>query len=107
MTATARFSLLLWGLSLLFTASSYGDDESLPDTLQFKDTFKLEYPAAPFFSPDGRTVFYQRRSMDIMQDRTHTTLWQIDLKSGQHEPMLADRASISQATLSPDGTMLA
>lgn len=94
-------------LTLLAGTRSSAKENPLPDTLQFKDTFNLEYASSPFFSPDGRTLFYQRNSMDIMQDRTHTTLWQIDLGNDSHRPVLAGPDDVSQATLSPDGTMLA
>lgn len=81
--------------------------DALADTLQYQDVFNLEYAASPFFSHQGDTVYYVRRSMDIMNDRTTSALWQIDLKDQRHRPMLADGGNIQQPTLSPDGTRLA
>nr|WP_245680448.1 S9 family peptidase [Alteromonas confluentis] len=81
--------------------------EALPDTLQYEDTFNLEYAASPFFSHDGNSVFYERRSMDIMKDRTHSTLWQVSVDGKRHRPVLANNANVRAATLSPDGNMLA
>lgn len=89
--------------ALTFTAHA----AQLPDTLQYKDTFNLEYAASPFFSKDGKSVYYERRAMDIMKDRTHSTLWQVSTDGKKHRPVIAGSANVRQVTLSPDGTMLA
>ena len=105
MLAIRKVSLAL----ALFTGATAAsaDSSSLPDTLSYQDTFNLEYPASPFFLSDGGTVVYERRSMDIMQDRTHSSLWQVDLKTQSHRPLLANNANIRQAVLSDDGSKLA
>ncbi len=79
----------------------------LPTTLQYQDTFNLEYPGSMLFTHDGKHVIYERRSMDIMQDRTHTALWQVSIDGKKHRPLIAQDESISQASLSPNGNMLA
>ncbi|WP_246261238.1 S9 family peptidase [Alteromonas ponticola] len=81
--------------------------DALPTTLQYADTFNLEYPGSLLFTHDGKNVIYERRSMDIMKDRTHTALWQVSLDGKKHRPLIAQDESIGQTTLSPDGTMLA
>ncbi|QJR80492.1 S9 family peptidase [Alteromonas pelagimontana] len=102
-----RNAIIFTALSGTVAAVSVQAEEALPTTLQYQDTFNLEYAASPFFTPDSKTLIYERRSMDIMQDRTHTSLWQINLDNHQHRPLIATGANVSQATLSPDGTKLA
>ncbi len=91
----------------LITPAQAKDSDALPDTLQYQDIFNLEYAAAPFFNQQGDTVYYVRRSMDIMNDRTTSALWQVDLNEQQHRPLLANEGNIRQPLLSPDGTRLA
>lgn len=74
--------------------------------LGYEDTFNLEFVASPQFIDDDR-VIYRRQSMDIMTDGRHSQLWQINLKTGEHRPFLASDDSVNNATLSPDGSMLA
>ncbi len=79
----------------------------LPTTLQYQDTFNLEYPGSILFTHDGKSVIYERRSMDIMEDKTHTALWQVSIDGKKHRPLISQDGSVSQAVLSPNGNMLA
>ncbi len=101
-----RIASLAAALSVL-GVGAHAATSALPDKLTYQDTFNLEYPAAPFFLPNGDKLVYERRSMDIMTDSTHSSLWQIDIKSKQHRPLLAGDDSIRNAVLSKDGSMLA
>ncbi|MBU2979603.1 S9 family peptidase [Alteromonas sp. C1M14] len=74
--------------------------------LSYDDTFNLEFVANPQFIDDD-TVIYNRQSMDIMTDSRQSHLWQVNLKTGEHRPFIAQQASVSNATLSPNGKMLA
>ncbi|GFD90504.1 acyl-peptide hydrolase [Tenacibaculum sp. KUL152] len=86
------------------------DNTSSPSTsvnpLQYEDTFNLEFVANPQFISDD-TVIYSRQSMDIMTDGRQIRLWQVNIKSGEHRPFIADDVSLSQATLSPNGNYIA
>ncbi|WP_281558873.1 S9 family peptidase [Thalassomonas sp. RHCl1] len=75
--------------------------------LDYKDIFELEYAASPRLSPDGQTLIYERRSMDIMSDGTRTNLWQVDINGNNHKPLLSGKASYRMARFSPDGKRLA
>ncbi|GGW79365.1 S9 family peptidase [Alteromonas halophila] len=92
-----------------FTGAALAKDDTpaLPTTLDYKDTFNLEYPAAPQFSPDGSSVIYERRSSDIMSDSTRTSVWQVNLDDMSHRPLMADSANAFATALSPDGSKLA
>ena len=103
-------------LSLLLSTSSAvnalqdADNTSSPSTsvnpLQYEDTFNLEFVANPQFISDN-TVIYSRQSMDIMTDGRQSRLWQVNIKSGEHRPFIADDVSLSQAILSPNGNYIA
>ena len=71
------------------------------------DLFNLEVASDPQISPDGRTIAYVRKSKDIMIDKSHSTIWLVDVASGQQRPLLAGVGSYSSPRWSPDGTRLA
>jgi dipeptidyl aminopeptidase/acylaminoacyl peptidase len=75
--------------------------------LDYEDVFELEYAASPTFHPSKEMLVYERRSMDLMNDRTKIQLWTYDLKTNQHLPLLADGNSYYSPTFSEDGTQLA
>ena len=67
------------------------------------DLFNLEVATDPQISPDGRTIAYVRKSNDIMTDRARSTIWLVDVASGQQRPLVAG----SSPRWSPDGGRLA
>ncbi len=75
--------------------------------LQLMDVFDLEYAANPGFSPDGRHIIYERRFMDVMNDRARGNLWQIDVRNGSQNPLVTGLVNASQPAFSPDGKFLA
>jgi len=102
-------------LSLLFIGVSQANalqqpnpsSNTLPsNALSYNDTFNLEFVANPQFI-DKETVIYARQSMDVMTDSRQSRLWQVNIKSGEHRPFIGLDENLSQATLSPNGKMLA
>ncbi|MBU3021222.1 S9 family peptidase [Aestuariibacter sp. A3R04] len=79
---------------------------SIASVLDYSDTFNLEFVANPQFINDD-VVVYERQSMDIMTDSRAVRLWQVNTDTKTHRPFLADDSNISNAILSPDGTLLA
>lgn len=71
------------------------------------DLFNLEVATDPEISPDGRTIAYVRKSNDIMTDKARSTVWLVDVASGQQHPLLAGAGSYSSPRWSPDGARLA
>ncbi|NVJ97049.1 MAG: S9 family peptidase [Alphaproteobacteria bacterium] len=82
-------------------------EDTPTNTFQSEDVFDLEYAGNPAVSPDGRSVIYERRSNDIMTDRTRTNLWMVDLDSGAHVPLMSGRKSYSTPVWSPEGDRIA
>jgi dipeptidyl aminopeptidase/acylaminoacyl peptidase len=70
------------------------------------DLFNLEWANDPQISPDGRTIAYVRQSNDIMTDRARSTIWLIDVGSGQQRPLMGGPGSYYSPRWSPDGTRL-
>ena len=71
------------------------------------DLFDLEVATDPQISPDGRTIAYVRKSNDIMIDKARSTIWLVDVATGQQRPLLAGSGSYLSPRWSPDGARLA
>ena len=85
-------------LAILFTATALGAPATAapatgPDRyFNGSDLFNLEVAGDPQISPDGRTIAYVRRSNDIMTDKARSTIWLVDVASGQ--PMVDNLENI-------------
>ncbi len=77
------------------------------DALENLDIFELEVAADPQISPDGSTIVYARRAMDIMTDRAVSNLWTIDADGGRHRPLVTGPESYSSPRWSPSGDRIA
>jgi dipeptidyl aminopeptidase/acylaminoacyl peptidase len=71
------------------------------------DLFDIELATDPQISPDGRSIAYVRRTTDVMTDRFRTTIWLVDVASGQQRPLIAGNGSYSSPRWSPNGDRLA
>ncbi|MEE4279376.1 MAG: S9 family peptidase [Halieaceae bacterium] len=102
-------TLLLAALALNVSpvASAQEDAETGARVFHPEDVFRLEYAADPQISADGSTIAYVRRSADIMVDRFRGALWLVDVKTGDHSPLVADDGSYSSPRWSPDDDRLA
>ncbi len=75
--------------------------------LQYSDVFDLEYATGPQISPDGLSVYYERRSMDVMTDSVRSNIWAVDLAGGHHRPILSGKSQYRMPRFSADGKRLA
>lgn len=91
---------------LVFAASSAIAQSELP-TFSAEDVFELEYANAPQVSPNGRQIIYERRSNDIMTDRTRSNLWIIGVDGGNHRPIVSGATQATAPRWSPDGDRVA
>ena len=71
------------------------------------DVFELEWVTNPQISPDGNTIIYQRRGMDIMNDRRTSRLWIINADGTEHYKLTANDVSEGNAKWSPSGDRIA
>lgn len=71
------------------------------------DVFELEWVTNPQISPDGNTVVYQRRGMDIMTDRRTSRLWIINTNGNQHYKLTSNDVNEGNAKWSPSGDRIA
>ena len=72
-----------------------------------RDLFDLSSAADPQISPDGRTVAYVRRSADIMTDKARSSIWLINVATGEQRPLAAGTGDHFNPRWSPDGRRLA
>jgi dipeptidyl aminopeptidase/acylaminoacyl peptidase len=72
-----------------------------------QDLFNMEWASDPQISPDGKTIAYVRKSNDVMTDKARSTIWLVDVASGQQRPLLAGSGSYFSPRWSPDGARLA
>ena len=72
-----------------------------------RDIFGLQWVQDPQIRPDGRVIAYVRMSYDIMTDRPRSTLWLMDVDTGQQSPVASGPGSHLSPRWSPDGKRLA
>jgi dipeptidyl aminopeptidase/acylaminoacyl peptidase len=71
-----------------------------------RDVFELEWASDPRFSPDGTRVAYVRNFMDIMSDRRRSSLWVVDVRTGEQRPLTDGASDTRSPRWSPDGGRL-
>jgi dipeptidyl aminopeptidase/acylaminoacyl peptidase len=76
-------------------------------TFTGRDLFDLSAASDPQISPDGRTIAYVRRSADIMTDRARSSIWLINVATGEQRPIAAGTGDHFGPRWSPDGRRLA
>lgn len=88
--------------------AAQGDQTSGPDdgVLRPIDVFGLEYAADPQISPDGESVVYVRRWMDVMTDRARSTLWVVAYDGSDHRPLTTGSDNAFSPRWSPTGDRL-
>ncbi|GHF16513.1 acyl-peptide hydrolase [Kordiimonas sediminis] len=90
-------------LTIAFSAAATAETA----TMDYQDIFNLEYATGAQLAPDGKSVVYERRSMDIMTDSTRSNIWSVTLDGAKHTPVLSGKASYRMPRFSPDGTRMA
>ena len=72
-----------------------------------QDLFDLSVASDPQISTDGRSNAYVRRAADVMNDRMRSTIWLVDVASGEQQPLVTGSGSHMSPRWSPDGERLA
>ncbi|MCL6741779.1 S9 family peptidase [Sphingomonas sp. RB56-2] len=99
-------ALMLFATSLPAPALS-APAESANPLFSGRDLFNLSAASDAQISPDGRTVAYVRRSADIMTDKIRSSIWLINIGSGEQRPIAAGTGDHFSPRWSPDGGRLA
>ncbi len=104
--ATLIMALALSTLIQGLVAADEGN-EVKPSQFRAEDIFRLEYANDPRVSPDGKSIIYERRSNDIMKDRTRSNLWIVNSDGGGHRPLVSGAAHATSPRWSPGGDRIA
>ena len=67
------------------------------------DVFELEWAQDPEISRDGSRLIYTRNFFDKMSDKRRANLWEIDLKTGDQQPLTTGSRNDGAAQFSSDG----
>jgi dipeptidyl aminopeptidase/acylaminoacyl peptidase len=100
------FAVLFVATCLAAPAPAATADAPNP-TFTGSDLFDLSAAADPQISPDGRSVAYVRRSADIMTDKARSSIWLINVATGEQRPLAAGTGDHFSPRWSPDGRRLA
>jgi len=105
MTSIKKFSFTLAALLVLFCKPIFAQSDEDDESRKFSSerVFDMEYASSPQISPDGKTIYYNRRSMDKFNDKVSSDLWSLDTRSGEHRPLISGEGSISPIRWSPGG----
>ena len=95
----ASFAIVLFGSATPATSAE--------QMFSAEDVFELEYANDPRISPDARSIVYERRSNDIMDDRTRSNLWTVRVDGAGHRPIVAGAVQATSPRWSPNGDRLA
>ncbi len=88
--------------------SAQGSGRTGPNqTFSGEDLFNLAAASDPQISPDGSRIAYVRRQNDIMADRAISSIWMVDVASGEETPFVTPTGGAFAPRWSPDGTRVA
>src|SRR6187399_200350 len=98
--------LVCWSVAFPAAAEETGAKKKLKPFAP-ADVFQLEFAADPQISPDGDTIVYLRKSVDVMTDRVRSQLWGVQISDGKHLPVTDWNVNASTPRWSPDGERVA
>ncbi len=88
--------------------SAIGSSRSGPErTFTGADLFDLAQASDPQISPDGRHIAYVRQTNDIMTDRAKSTIWLVDVQTGEQMQIAGNDGDAFSPRWSPNGKRLA
>ncbi len=103
----AAATLLAAPFATPISADDHGNSAPDPTLFTGADLFGLTVGADPQISPDGRQIAYVRRTNDIMTDKAVSSIWLVDVASGNETPLVTGEGTHVSPRWSPDGSRLA
>lgn len=94
-------------LLLFATASTASAAQTDKPNFKNLDVFELEYASDPRISPDGYSIVYVRRGMNIMTDKAFGRLWIVNKDGSDHRKLTLREVNESSPRWSPSGDRLA
>ena len=108
MKSTRMLAILFAATCLAAPAALAAKAADAPNpTFTGRDLFDLSAASDPHISPDGRFVAYVRRSADIMTDKARSSIWLINVATGEQRPIAAGTGDHFNPRWSNDGRRLA
>jgi dipeptidyl aminopeptidase/acylaminoacyl peptidase len=104
---TVKLSLALLAATCLAAPVAAAPANAPNPIFTGRDLFDLSAASDPQISPDGRTIAYVRRSADIMTDKARSSIWLINVATGEQSPLAAATGDHFSPKWSPDGRRLA
>lgn len=71
------------------------------------DLFRLNFIAQAQVSPSGKTAVYALQTTDPVKEEDYSSLWLLNLESGEAHPLTSGAYRDSAASFSPDGASIA
>jgi dipeptidyl aminopeptidase/acylaminoacyl peptidase len=76
-------------------------------SIQPEDLFKLKFIQSSALSPDGKKVIYQLERVDPEELEAYTSLWLLDVESGEERQFTSEKTGGGNPSWSPDGKQIA
>ena len=94
---------------LMLTYCAWFPEANGDDVKRFvaTDVFELEYANDPQISPNGDQIIYERRSNDIMTDKSRSNLWIVNANGSGHRPIVSGPVQVTSPRWSTDGERIA
>ncbi len=94
---------------LMLTYCAWFPEANGDDVKRFiaTDIFELEYANDPQISPNGDQIIYERRSNDIMTDKSRSNLWIVNANGSGHRPIVSGAAQATSPRWSADSERIA
>ena len=100
-------SMLLLASLWVATAAGAQTPVQNPRLLTAEKMWALKRLGDPAITPDGRTAVVPVTTYDIAENKGSTDLWLVPVAGGAARQLTSDKASDTQATVSPDGRWIA
>jgi dipeptidyl aminopeptidase/acylaminoacyl peptidase len=104
---TVKLSLALLAATCLAVPVAAAPADAPNPIFTGRDLFDLSAASDPQISPDGRTIADVRRSADIMTDKARSSIWLVNVATGEQRPLAAAAGDHFSPKWSPDGRRLA